>query len=200
MKIIGLTGGIATGKTTVGNMLRELGIPVIDADLIAREIVQPGKPAYEEIIAVFGHGVVQPDGNLDRKRLGAIVFANATLLSRLNKITHPRIAQEIKKRLAHHEEEGTPLVVVDIPLLLEGKSHIEVDEVWLVSCDSASQLQRLQTRDQISAEEAQMRIKAQMPLTEKAKYAHRIIDNSGDINNTRRQVEEFLQAALNGVQ
>jgi dephospho-CoA kinase len=194
MKIIGLTGGIATGKSTVSKIIMELGIPVIDADQIAREIVEPGKAAHREIKDFFGQGVLQKDGTLNRQVLGEMVFSNPTLLAKLNEITHPRILQVMESRLEKMKDTGVPLVVLDIPLLLEGGSQARaiVDEIWLVVCDYNTQIGRLILRNGLTRKEAEARIKAQIPLKEKIKYAHRIIDNSGDINETARQVKIYI--------
>jgi len=196
MRVIGLTGGIATGKSTVSQILAEMGLPIIDADLIAREVVEPGKPAYREIVRHFGREIINPDGTINRKLLGRLVFADPSSRQRLNEITHPRIIEETKRRLQHLREMGAEVAVLDAPLLIEANIHHLVDEVWVVTCPRKMQIKRLQERDNLSLPEAEARIRAQMPLEEKIRYAHRIIDNSGDIAATRRQVQEILRSYL----
>ncbi len=193
MKVIGLTGGIATGKSTVSRMLVEAGLPVIDADLIAREIVQPGEMAYREIVQAFGSEVLRKDGSIDRKLLGRLIFAQPSRRKQLDQITHPKILQAIQDELAVLRAKGTPIVVLDIPLLLETGMDAMVDEIWVVACSRDLQVQRLRARDNLSLEDAEGRLGSQMPLQEKIKSAHRVIDNSGDIGNTRRQVLSFLR-------
>ncbi|MDI9569089.1 MAG: dephospho-CoA kinase [Bacillota bacterium] len=196
MRVIGLTGGIATGKSTVSRMLAEKGLPIVDADLIAREVVEPGKPAYREIVQTFGGEILQADGTLNRKLLGKLVFGDPARLQTLNQITHPRIREEIEGRLQALRDKGTELAVLDAPLLIEANLQPLVDEVWVVTCPRELQIKRLQERDNLSVPEAEGRIKAQMPLEEKIKYAQRVIDNSRDIAHTRRQVQELLRSYL----
>ena len=192
MKVIGLTGGIATGKSTVSRMLVEAGLPVIDADLIARKIVEPGEPAYKEIVQAFGAKILRKDGSLDRKLLGQIIFAQPSLRRRLDGITHHRIIKVIKDKLALLRTRGTPIVILDIPLLFEAGMEGMVDEIWLVTCSRDLQIQRLMERDNLSRGEAEARLKAQMPLKEKAELAQRVIDNSLNIAHTRRQVLSLI--------
>ena len=196
MRVIGLTGGIATGKSTVSRMLAEKGLPIVDADLIAREVVEPGKPAYREIVQTFGGEILQADGTLNRKLLGKLVFGDPARLQTLNQITHPRIREEIEGRLQALRDKGIKLAVLDAPLLIEANLQPLVDEVWVVTCPRELQIKRLQERDNLSVPEAEARIKAQMPLEEKIKYAQRVIDNSRDIAHTRRQVQELLRSYL----
>lgn len=191
MLTLGLTGGIASGKSTVSKMLRELGAIVIDADLVAREIVAPGQPALVAIQAAFGVEVINDRGELDRKKLAGLVFDHPDKLEVLNRITHPLIKEEIANRMAALEREDCPTVVVDAALLIEAGWHTMVDEVWLVSLDDQTQLKRLMERDKLTLDEARQRISAQMSLSQKARYAHRIIDNSGSIQDTQQQVACF---------
>jgi len=190
MFIIGLTGGIASGKSTVSEILRELALPVIDADQVAREIVEPGQRAYNEIVREFGPGVVGPDGRLNRKVLGDLVFANPDLRLKLNQITHPRLWEVFDYRMQQLPPD-TDIVVWDVPLLLETGMDDKVDEVWLVWVDEQMQIERLMKRDNLTEEEARSRLKAQMPLTEKMKRAHRLIDNRGTVEETRELVTSF---------
>lgn len=178
MKIIGLTGGIASGKSTVSGILREWGAVILDADQIAREIVEPGQPAWQEIRSRFGEGVFNPDGTIDRRALGAIVFADPVALQDLNRLTHARVLAVTKERLAilKKMKQPPPLVVIDAALLIESKLTISCEEVWVLQVDEATQLARLMARDGMSREDARQRIKSQMPLAEKLQYADRVIN------------------------
>lgn len=192
MRVIGLTGGIASGKSLVSRLLRELGALVIDADQIAREVVEPGKPAYHSILREFGNQVLNPDGSLNRQALGRLVFSDPRKLERLNQITHPLIIAEIQKLLKSYRllfpEKA---VVLDAPLLYEAGLESIVDEVWVVYVDYPTQLQRLMERDGLTREEARRRIEAQLPLEEKVKRADRVIDNRGTPEETALQVRKL---------
>jgi dephospho-CoA kinase len=188
MRVVGLTGGIASGKSLVANILEKLGAVVVDADLLAREVVAPGEPAYCAIIKEFGSGVVGPDGVLDRTALGRIVFADAAARKALEKITHPRIAERAARRIEDERMRGTFVLFYVVPLLIEAGLTSMVDEVWLVFVGREVQLARLMERDAISCEEALRKIEAQMPLCEKTAYADVIIDNSGLPEETKRCV------------
>ncbi len=197
MLIIGLTGGIAAGKSTVAAMMAEKGAIVLDADRIAREVVEPGKPAWHEIVAWQGPGILLEDGSIDRQRLGAIVFNNAAERQKLNRIIHPRVAQEMAARTARIRQSCSGAVLVyDVPLLIEAGMHHAVDLVVLVYVSPEIQLQRLQRRDNLSRDKALARIRAQMPLEEKKKYAHVIIDNSGSPEDTANQVDRLWQKII----
>ncbi len=192
MVVIGLTGGIASGKSLVSSFLRELGAVVIDADLIAREVVAPGQPALAMIVEAFGPGILRPDGSLDRKALGALVFADPDLRKKLEEITHPFIIARIKEELARLAESCPDgVVVLDAPLLFEAGLEGLVDEVWVVYVDAATQLARLMSRDGLTRAEAEQRLAAQIPLAEKARRADRVIDNSGTPEATRAQVNRL---------
>ena len=198
-KIIGLTGGIATGKSTASNIIKELGYLVIDADKIARDIVEIGEPAYKEIVNNFGKDIVFQDGNLNRKKLGYIVFNNDKKRETLNRITHPHIKKAIKKSIDKNIEKN--IIFVDIPLLIEGidsydQYGIYFDEIWLVYIDEESQINRLMKRDSIKRDEAINKIKAQMPIEEKVKYATRIIDNRGDISYLYKQLRDIIKEVI----
>lgn len=190
MRVIGLTGGIASGKSTVGRMLAELGAPVVDADLIAREVVQPGQPAYEDIVAAFGREVLREDNTIDRKALGAIVFADAERRRQLNAITHPRIAQATQARLATLAQGGAPVAIYEAALIVENKLHLGMDGLIVVACPEEEQLRRAMKRDGLSEEEARARIRAQAPIGDKQAVADWVIDTSGPLDNTARQVRE----------
>lgn len=192
MKVIGLTGGIASGKSTISMLLKNRGAVIIDADEIAREIITPGKPAWRAVIEHFGRDILMDEKNIDRKKLGRIVFSDRKLLETLNGITHPAIVREIKERLEHYRKENAKVVVVDAALLLETGINSLVDEVWVVAVDEKTQLKRLLDREKnMSLEEAMNRIMAQMTLDEKIKMADKIIDNSGSIEETEQQIDEL---------
>lgn len=196
--LAGLTGGIATGKSTVSAMFAHLGCRLIDADRLAREVVAPGQPAHAAIVAEFGREVLAPDGYLDRKRLGAIVFADAERRKRLEAITHPAIRQRQMRILSVLEEEEFEGVVVwDAALLLESGGAAGMDRVIVVFADEATELRRLMARDGIGEADALARIRSQMPMVDKAKRAHYVIDNSGSRADTEAQVREVCRALLN---
>lgn len=187
--LVGLTGGIATGKSTVAAMFRNLGCPVIDADVLAREVVEPGEPALADIVREFGTGVLAPDGRLDRKALAAVVFADAGRRRRLEAITHPRIRERLASRLAALAGAGFGGVVIfDAAVIVESGAYRQMDRLVVVIADEATQLARLRARDGLDEEEARRRIASQMPLAEKAKLADHVIDNSGDRAATEAQV------------
>ena len=187
--LVGLTGGIATGKSTVAAMFRSLGCPVIDADVLAREVVEPGEPALADIVREFGTGVLAPDGRLDRKALAAVVFADAGRRRRLEAITHPRIRERLASRLAALAGAGFGGVVIfDAAVIVESGAYRQMDRLVVVIADEATQLARLRARDGLDEEEARRRIASQMPLAEKAKLADHVIDNSGDRAATEAQV------------
>lgn len=192
--IIGLTGGIASGKSTVTNILSELGAEIIDADLVAREVVQPGQPAWQEIVKQFGEDILLSDGSIDREKLGEIVFNSPEQLEKLNKTTHPVIMVTIKDKInKFSKSKADGVLVLDAPLLIELNMTDLVDEVWLVYVDELTQLQRLQNRDFLSLKQAKSRIRAQIPLREKSSFADRIIDNSKSIENTREQILDLWE-------
>lgn len=179
MKVIGLTGGIASGKSFVANILEGFGAVIVDADLLAREVVMPGEPAYLDIVAAFGATVVRPDGSLDRTALGRVVFADSSARKVLEGITHPRIAELAARRIEAERLRGSRILFYVVPLLIEAGLTSMVDEVWVVLVSREVQTERLMTRDDIPREEALRKISAQMPLDQKAAYADVIIDNGG---------------------
>ena len=186
---VGLTGGIASGKSTVAAMLRDLGAAVVDADALAREVVEPGQPALDEIVSRFGGGVLAPDGRLDRARLATIVFGDPEARQALNAITHPRIAQLAAERGLALAAAGARLIFFEAALLVENGLHRGLAALVVVSVPPEIQLARLIARDGLSEEEAWRRISAQLPLAEKVKVADHVIDNSGSLTQTRTQVE-----------
>lgn len=195
--LVGLTGSIATGKSTVSRMFAHLGARVVDADLLAREVVMPGQPAYVKIVEEFGPGVVQEDGSLDRKALGAIVFADPARRKRLEEITHPAIGARQQRILSVLDEEAFEGVVIwDAALLYESGGAAKMDRVVVVSTDSETERRRLMERDGMSDADARARIASQMPIADKAKLAHHVIDNSGPRAETERQVRAVYGALL----
>ncbi len=188
MVIAGLTGGIASGKSTVSAVLAEAGARVIDADRIARDIVRREGPAYQRIIAHFGRHLLGPDGEIDRGRLGAIVFDDPHERRVLEGIVHPGVREETDRRLEQLQREAPDAVVVlDVPLLFESGMHRGLTEVIVVYVPEAVQLERLMQRDHLPEAAALARIRSQMPLDKKKALATRIIDNSGSTKETRRQ-------------
>ncbi len=188
MRVIGLTGGIASGKSTVAQLFAELGAAVIDADQLAREAVEPGSTALAAIVQQFGPTILRPDDTLDRSALGAIIFADPSARRRLEQITHPAIRALALARLAALRAAGTAVVIYMAPLLIEAGATDRVDEIWVVHIDPATQLQRLTARDILSREDAQSRVASQMPLEEKRRHGRIVIDNSGPLAETKRQV------------
>ncbi|PHF04655.1 dephospho-CoA kinase [Bacillus pseudomycoides] len=191
--VIGLTGGIASGKSTVSQMFRELQIPVIDADIIAREVVEQGKEAYKEIVDVFGEEILQADGELDRPKLGSIVFHNEEKRLCLNKIVHPAVRKEMNVQKDMYIKEGVQAVVLDIPLLFESKLTALVDRIVVVAVSPSMQLERLMKRNGFTEEDAKARIDSQMPLAEKATLANKVIYNDGTIAETKAQLQLILK-------
>jgi len=196
MKVVGLTGGIASGKSFVSRILASCGAVVVDADRLAREVVEPGEPAYREIVEHFGDGVLMPDGTLDRKALGRIVFADPASRAELERITHPAIAERAARRVEEERGRGTRVVFYAVPLLIEAGLVSTVDEVWLVTVDTETQLERLMKRDAVPREEALLKISAQMPLDEKIAYADVVIDNNGAREETERRVRDAWENLL----
>jgi dephospho-CoA kinase len=194
--LVGLTGGIATGKSTVATTLRRLGAEVIDADQLARDVVAPGEPALAEIVREFGD-VLLPDGCLDRKKLGGIVFNDAGRRARLEAITHPAIRARFLARLQALQEEGFEgLVFFDAPVMIESGNYRNMDRLVVVFTDETTQRARLMARDGMAAAEAGQRMATQMPVVDKAKLADYVIDNCGDRAATEARTREVYQALL----
>lgn len=191
-KIIGLTGGIASGKSTVSKLLKELGAVVIDADTISRRIVEPGSSTLEELITAFGMEYITNEGQLNRRKLGNYVFQKKEALEKLNKITHPVIFEEIKNEI-HRVRNTMPtaVIILDAALLIEMGLVSLVDELWLVITSQEQQLERLMVRDKLSIEDAEGRILAQMSQEEKQPFADRIIDNSGNYHELQGQIYDL---------
>lgn len=189
---VGLTGGIATGKSFVLSVLRELGCEVIDADAVAHQVMEPGQPAFEEIVNHFGEEVLGPHGKIDRAKLGAIVFTDRGQRERLNSIVHPRVYEAQARWFAELERRDPhSIAAVDAALMIETGSYRRFDALIVVYCDPDSQLERLMARNNLTREEAIARISAQMPAAEKLKYADYQIDTSNGFEDTRLKVESL---------
>lgn len=196
MRIIGLTGGIASGKTSVAALLERLGAAVVDADLLAREVVEPGEPALSAIAAAFGEGVLKEDGTLDRAALGEIVFGDPAARRTLEGITHPAIRARGEEKLRRLRDEGVETAFYVAPLLIEAGGSSRVDEIWVVYLDREGQLTRLMARDGLSREAASRRIDSQMPMEEKRLLGKVVIDNRGSREELEAQVLKIWQEEI----
>jgi len=192
LKLVGLTGGIATGKSTVARLIAERGIPVLDADQLAREAVEPGQPALAEIARRWPQVLLAGDGRLDRKRLGAIVFADADARRQLEAILHPRIAELAAARAAALAAAGHQLAFYEASLLVETGRHRDFDGLVVVTASPETQIARAMARDHLTREQARARIEAQLPMADKVAVATHVIDNSGDPSATAAQVARLL--------
>jgi dephospho-CoA kinase len=198
MLIVGLTGGVASGKTDISQILKEEGAYLIDADQIARELVQPHTATWNELIKVFGKEILQEDGSIHRKRLAAKVFSDPEQRNLLNQILHPRIKTEMNKRVKEiGQKDPNAIVVIDAALLIELGDHREMDKVIVVTSTEKQQIERLKKRDGVDQEEAQKILSSQMPLDEKMKVADFVIRNEGSFEETRRRVKEVFQKLKN---
>lgn len=191
--VLGLTGGIASGKSTVSQYFKEKGVPVIDADDVSRQVVEPGTVGLERVVAVFGADVLQPDGRLNRKKLGSIVFNDKEKLNQLNRLLHREIRKKILAEIDHYKEKDTPFIVADIPLLFETDYEDYMSQVMTVFVPPAVQIERLMSRDQLTKSEAEHRMDTQLPLYIKAQLSDIVIDNSGTIEDTYRQIDRWLK-------
>ncbi|MBT2735864.1 dephospho-CoA kinase [Bacillus sp. ISL-7] len=190
--VIGLTGGIASGKSTVSNFFKEMDITVVDADIESRLAVMQGESAYFKIIEEFGRDILLEDGEIDRQKLGAIIFHHAEKRQILNEIVHPEVRKRMRDQVDQAIKNSEEVVVLDIPLLFESKLTYMVDKTLLVYVDDETQLKRLIKRNNLSVEDAEARVRSQMPLSEKIKLADAVIDNNGSIADTKKQLLEIL--------
>jgi dephospho-CoA kinase len=200
---VGLTGGIGSGKSSVVIMLREMGVPVIEADDVVRELSRRGEVVYDEIVKAFGREILAESGEIDRARLARTVFGSPEKLARLNGIVHPRVLERTERWVGERRREGARLVVIEAPLLVEAGFHRQLDRLVVVWSRPKQQIERLSAGRGMSREEAEQRIAAQMPVEEKMRLADHVIDNSGSREETRRQVETLvkrleLEAGENG--
>jgi dephospho-CoA kinase len=193
VKVVGLTGGIASGKSTVAKILQRLGAAIVNADDLAREVVLPGREAWKEIVAFFGPEILQTDQNLDRQKLRTLIFDQPNARKRLESIIHPRVRALAEERIRQYAAAGYPVVVYEVPLLFEGKLQEWLRPVILVACSVETQTARLQKRDHLTPADAEKHIAAQMSLAEKRRLADYVIENNGSLADLERQTREILE-------
>jgi dephospho-CoA kinase len=192
VKLVGLTGGIASGKSTVASILRRLGAAIVNADELAREVVEPEQDAWKEIIETFGHDILRADKTLDRKKLRTLVFDRPEARKQLEAIIHPRVRALAERKINALKAAGSPAIVYEVPLLFEGQIHLWLRPVILVACDVRTQKKRLLERDQLTESEAEKHIASQMSLEEKRKLADYVIENNGSLADLEQQVRSVL--------
>lgn len=192
MKIIGLTGGIASGKSTVAKMLEHKNIPVVCADTIAKQLVAPKSSVLKELVKAFGREILNRDQTLNRQKLGSLVFGNPQAIATLNQIVHPAVISTFKKEIKRYQKQKTALLVLDVPLLFEAGLDQLCDQVITVYVPRTLQIARLKKRDSFLTTDAKKRIASQMSLLEKKKKADFVIDNRGTIKNSQKQLEKIL--------
>jgi len=193
MKVIGLTGGIGSGKSTVAQFLAELGAVVLDADKVGHVAFKPGTEAWREVVAAFGRQILTPDGEIDRRKLGEVVFGNPEALLRLNQIMHPQIGKMVKAQLEEYRRQGVKIVVFEIPLLLETGGASLVGEVWVTVASESTVLRRLEERSGLSGQQSLARIRSQMSNEERVKHADEVINNDGSLDELKAKVKELWQ-------
>jgi dephospho-CoA kinase len=192
--VIGLTGGLASGKSTVAGYFTELGARVVDADALAREVVEPGRVAYREIVRCFGREVLLGNGQINRQELGRRVFADSALRERLNAITHPRIRRAAQRAINAHAREGAAVVLYEAALLVETGTFQELDGLIVVSLPLEKQIHRVMERDRVDRATAAQRVGSQLPLAAKLAVADFVIETAGSLAHTRQQVEQVWNA------
>lgn len=195
MYLIGLTGGMGSGKSTVADCLRSNGIPVIDADVIAHKIMNE-ESTLDKIYEIFGKNVFDKDGSLNKVKFSSVLFTNTVKRKKLNEFVHPKVWDEMMNETAKYVTEGSKVIFLDVPLLIESGWHTRVNETWLVKADYNERIERLRLRTNLSTEEIKKRIEIQMPESEKEDYADKIINNGGTIEETEKQVIEELQKII----
>lgn len=193
MKVIGLTGGIGSGKSTVSRFLGEMGAVVLDADKVGHQAYQPGTETWKELVAAFGEDIVALDSTIDRRKLGAIVFADPEALARLNRIMHPRMFDMMKARIEEYRGQGTEVVVLEAAILLEANWTPLVDEVWVTVASESTVVQRTRERTGLPEEQIKARIRSQLSNEERSQQAKVVITNDGDLEELRVKVEELWQ-------
>lgn len=193
MKLVGLTGGIASGKSTVAKILQSLGAAIVNADDLAREVVEPGHEAWKEIVASFGTDILQSDQTLDRQKLRTLIFNQPEARKRLESIIHPRVRALAEERIRQYAAAGYPVVIYEVPLLFEGNLQEWLRPVILVACDVETQTARLQKRDHLTAADAEKHIAAQMSLKDKRRLADYVIENNGGLEDLERQTRQILE-------
>lgn len=200
MKVIGLTGGIGTGKSTTSQIIRSFGVPVIDADVVSRSLLSPGSPYVSQVADLFGNQVLDQSGNIDRKALANIIFASEEMRKKLEALLHPLVRFEMEKRIQDFKDQGEAFIVLDIPLLFEkGYWQNKVDEIWLVDTTQELQIKRIRERESWSEKEILDRIYAQMPLKEKRLLANKIILNNGSIEELENQISDLISETKNDI-
>jgi dephospho-CoA kinase len=199
MKVIGLTGGIGSGKSTVSQFLVELGAIIIDADKIGHEVFKPGTEAWREVVSAFGKRILADDGAIDRKKLSTIVFGNPETRTRLNEIMHPRIYEVVKAQIEECRRKGVSVAVLEASLLIEAGWTSLVDEVWVTTAPEAIVLKRLKERVGLSEAESRARIRSQLPSKERLKYANVVIDTDCDLEELGAKVKELWQKFKTGI-
>ena len=192
-RVIGLTGGIGSGKSTVSRFLAELGAVIIDADKIGHEIYRPDTDTWRQLVKTFGSGILAADNTIDRKKLGVIVFGNKQELQRLNAIIHPQITEEIKKRIAECQRQAVKVIVLDAPVLLEANAKNLVDEVWVVVADEDKVIKRAAARTGLSEQQIRDRIYSQLPNAERTKDARVVINNDGSNEDLGEKIKELWE-------
>ncbi len=196
MKVIGLTGGIGSGKSSVAQFLAELGAVILDTDKVGHEALKPDTEAWREVVVVFGRQILTPAGEVDRKRLGELVFSNSEALARLNQIVHPRIGEAVQVQLEEYRRRGVPVVVLEIPLLVETGGTAIVDQVWVTVTSEPVVLSRLEARSRLSRQQSLSRIRSQISNEERVKHADVVIDNDGSLDDLKSRVRELWQRLL----
>jgi len=200
MKVIGLTGGIGSGKSTVSRLLAELGTVIIDADKVGHEAFKPDTESWHEVVAAFGRQVLTPTGEIDREKLGAIVFDNPESLAQLNRIMHSRMYDIIKVQLEKYRQQGVPVVVLEAALLLEADWTPQVDEVWVTVAPEATVLKRLMERTELSEQQSLARIRSQLPAEERLKHADVVIDTDCSLDELKAKVEDLWEGRAFDIQ
>lgn len=195
MYLIGLTGGMGSGKSTVADCLRSNGIPVIDADVIAHKIMNE-ESTLDKIHEIFGKNVFDKDGSLNKVKFSSVLFTNTVKRKKLNEFVHPKVWDGMMNETEKYVTEGSKVIFLDVPLLIESGWHTRVNETWLVKADYNERIERLRLRTNLSTEEIKKRIEIQMPESEKEEYADKIINNGGTIEETEKQVIEELQKII----
>lgn len=195
MRVIGLTGGIGSGKSRVSAILKDLGVPVIDADALTHACQTRGQPVWAAIWHQFGWNILGSNGEILRRKLGYLVFHDENARKKLNQLVHPSVRALMAQGLDVFRQQGQTLVVLDVPLLIEGGLHKMVDEVWVVYADLPQQLSRIMERDHVDITEAERRVGAQMPLDQKLRYAQVVIDNRGTLDELKDVVTQLWQKA-----
>ena len=198
MLTIGLTGGIGTGKSEVSRILNELGATVIDADRVGHEAYKVHSSAWQEVVDVFGEGILSSTGEIDRKQLGGIVFSDPVALFKLNSIMHPKMAEIIKEKMRQLQGQGVETVVVEAALLVEAGWNSMVDEVWVTYSTEEMVVERLRQRNNLSEEEIQGRVRSQMPYDKRAQYAQVVVDNSGNMDELKESVLSLWSTRIKG--